>query len=326
MTKFVGNTGLIILKIIGILVITAVGVALIAAFIALIIFLGYAGNADVTTLFPINALTASLRPTIYICTFLVILIPLIGIILLALRIIFNSRRIAKSVGFSLLMVWIIALAIGIFSIAKNATDFKEKASFSEAIELQKNQQVYYLQIGEDRTVEENIIGGVNTKTITINGNDKDFDTPNSVGFDLHLIENGKPSIIKTYSARGKNFDAALNNAKEIEYYYIQKDSLLVFDSKSALKEGSLWRNQEVRIKLNIPAGTVLFIQKRFAIRFLQSQLYTCIDYQKDDEDLIKVIATKQGFTCKITEEEIKRQQQYNQENGIKDTVSTQLTF
>ena len=100
----------------------------------------------------------------------------------------------------------------------------------------------------------------------------------------------------------------------------------MFDSKSALKEGSLWRNQEVRIKLNIPVGTVLFIQKRFASRFLQSQLYTCIDNQKDDEDLIKVIATKQGFTCKITEEEIKRQQQYNQENGIEDTVSTHIAF
>lgn len=326
LAKFTGNTGLLILKIIGVIIITAVGITLIVAFIALIVFLGYAGNADVTTLFPINALTAALRPVIYICTFLVILIPLIGIILLALRIIFNRRKIAKTVGFGLLMIWIIALSIGIFSIAKNATDFKEKASFREAIELTNNQQVYYLQIGEERTVEENIINGQSTKTITIKGSDKDFDTPNSVSFDLHLTENGKPSIIKTYSARGKNFDAALNNAKQIEYYYTQKDSLLVFDSKSGLKEGGLWRNQEVRIKLNIPVGTVLYIQKSFARHFLQSQLYSCIDDEKDEEDLIKVTATKQGFTCKITEKEIKKQQQDNQEQGIKGSVSDLLTF
>ncbi|TKC00347.1 PspC domain-containing protein [Pedobacter cryophilus] len=325
--KFLGGTGKLILKIIGVLIITFVGFLLIAAFIALLVFLGYAGNTDVSTIFPINALTPALRPAIYVCAFLVIFIPLLGIILFIIRVLFNSRKLTRTIGFSLLMTWVLALAVGIFCIAKNATDFKEEASFSEATGLKTNtQNIYYLQMGEERTIQEDFVDGNRTKIITITGNDRDFDTPNRVDIDLHLVESGTPTLTKTYSARGKNFDMALRNARQIEYYYTQKDSLLVFDSHSELKEGSLWRNQEVRLKLNIPIGTVLYIQKQFASRFFQSQMYDCLDYDDDNEDLIKVVATKEGFTCQKTDKAIARQKEYNQENEIKDSVSTILKF
>jgi hypothetical protein len=325
--KFLGGTGKLILKIIGVLMITFVGFLLIAAFIALLVFLGYAGNTDVSTIFPINALAPALRPAIYVCAFLVVFIPLLSIILFIIRVLFNSRKLTRTIGFSLLMTWIFALAVGIFCIAKNATDFKEEARFSEATGLKTNpQNVYYLQMGEERTIQEDFVGGNRTKIITITGNDRDFDTPNSVNIDLHLIETGTPTLTKTYSARGKNFDMALNNARQIEYYYTQKDSLLVFDSHSALKEGSLWRNQEVKLKLNIPIGTVLYIQKQFASHFFQSQMYDCLDYDDDNEDMIKVVATKEGFTCQKTDKAIERQKEYNRENEIKDSVSTILKF
>ncbi len=327
LAKFIGTTGVLLLKIFGFFIITLIGIVLIAAFIALLVFLGYAGNTDVASVFPLNAIAAPLRSTIYICAFLVILIPLVGIILLAVRVIFNSRKVAKSVGFSLFMIWLIALGIGIFNIAKNATDFKEEASFSESVELKNNpKNVYYLQLGEERTVQENIIGSNKTKIITITGNDRDFDTPNSINVDLHLIENGIVSLTKTYTARGKNFDAALNNARQIEYYYTQKDSLLVFDSNSELKKGSLWRNQEVKLKLNIPVGSVLYIQERFANHFLRNQMYDCLDYRDDSDELIKVSATKEGFICNKTANTIERQKEHNKNNNILDSVSTTLTF
>lgn len=325
--KFLGGTGKLILKIFGVFIITIVGFFLVAAFIALLVFLGYAGNTDVSTIFPINALAPSLRPAIYLCAFLVVFIPLLGIFLFIIRVLFKSRKVTKTIGFSLLMTWVLALGVGIFCIAKNATDFKEEASFSEATGLKTNtQNIYYLQLGEERTIQEDFIGDNKTKIITITGNDKDFDTPNRVDIDLHLVESGIPTLTKTYSARGKNFDMALSNARQIEYYYTQKDSLLVFDSHSGLKKGSLWRNQEVKLKLNIPIGTVLYIQKQFANRFFHSQMYDCINYEDDNEAIIKVVATKDGFSCKKTDQAIERQKEYNKENEIKDSVSTTLIF
>ena len=324
---FIGKTGLLILKIFGFFVIGVVALTLILTFITLLVFLGYIGNTDASMVFPLNALAESLRPAIYISAFLVVLIPLIGIILFVIRILFNSNRIAKSVGFSLFMIWIIALAVGIFSLVKNATDFKEEASFSETIAIKDNpKNVYYLKSGSERTVTENIIGGSSEKTITITGHDRNFDTPNNVDIELNLIEKGLPSLIKTFTARGKNFDAALKNATQIEYYYHQKDSLLTFDFQSELWKGSLWRNQEVKLKLNIPIGSILFVEEKLARHFFQNQMYDCLDYDSDKDHLIKVVATKDGFVCDKTKKAIDRQKEYNTENNVTDSVSTSLTF
>lgn len=326
--KFLKGTGKLILKIIGFLIITIVGIFLISAFVGLLIFLGYAGNTEVSTIFPLNALAESLRPAVFISAFLVVLIPLLGIILLTLKVLFKSNTLSKSISFSLFMTWIVALAVGIFCIAKNATDFKEEASFSETIELKSNaQQVYYLQLKEERTIQENYVGkDGESKVITITGNDADFDSPNRIYLNLKLIENGNLSMLKTYTARGKKLNDALNNAKNIDYYYGQKDSLLIFDENSGLKESSLWRGQEVRIKLNIPIGSILYIQKNFALRFLNDEMYDCLKDSEYNEDYVKVIATKEGFSCQKTEDAIKRQKEYNAENGITDEIKETILF
>jgi phage shock protein PspC (stress-responsive transcriptional regulator) len=326
--QFLKGTGKLILKIAGFFIIAIVGISLISAFIGLLIFLGYAGNADVSTIFPLNALAESLRPPVFIAAFLVILIPLLGIILLTIRVLFKSTAITKSVSFSLFMTWIVALAVGIFCIAKNATDFKEEASFSETIQLKSNEQkVYYLQLREERTIEENYIGkDGETKVITISGNDSDFNTPNNININLKLIENGDLGMIKTYTASGRKLNDALNNAKNIDYYYGQKDSLLIFDENSGLKESSLWRGQKVGIKLNIPLGSVLYIQKKFAWRFLRDEMYDCLDNLNDNDEYIKVTATTEGFSCAKTASAIERQKEYNRENGIEDPVKETILF
>lgn len=326
--KFLKGTGKLILKVIGFFIITIVGIFLVSTFVALLIFLGYAGNTEVSTIYPLNALAESLRPAVFIAAFLVVFIPLLGIIAIMLKLVFRSNTISKTVGFSLFMTWIVALAVGIFCIAKNATDFKEEASFSETIELKNNpNNVYYLQLKEERTIQENYVGqDGETKVITISGNDTDFDTPNSVYIDLKMIENGNLSMAKTYAARGKKLNDALSNAKKINYYYGQKDSLLIFDETSGLKENSLWRDQHVRVKLNIPVGSILYVQKSFAYRFLRDEMYDCLDSDIDNEEYIQVLASKEGFICKKTLEAIERQKEYNLENGIVDIVKETILF
>lgn len=325
--SFLRTGGKIIFKILGIIIIICVGISLVGAFIALLVFLGYAGNSDVSTIFPLNSLDASLRPAVYICAFLLIFIPLLSIILFTVRVLFNGKGVSRNIGFSMLMIWILSLSVGIYCIAKNATDFKESASFSETIELKANpENIYYLEMSEDRTVTENILEGDANRSIIITGSDRDFDTPNSVDIDLNLIQNGPLSIVKNYSARGKNFEQALKNAHQITYYYSQKDSLLTFDHHSGLADGSLWRNQEVAIKLNIPVGSTVYIQRRLASQFLRNQMDDCLDYEDNDDEYVKIIATVEGFNCRKTEKVIERQKEYNKENNIKEDIKQSVIF
>jgi phage shock protein PspC (stress-responsive transcriptional regulator) len=327
LTNLMGTTGKLLIKALGFLIITIMCGLVVSAFVLLLVFLGYAGSADINGIFPLNALRESLRPIVFVATFLVLFIPLLGIIFFTLRVFFNNTTISRSIGFSLLMIWILALGTGIFYIAKNATDFKEKASFSESINLKSNtQNVYYLVGGEEHTLKEDIFNvDGNDRVVTITRSDKDFDTPNSVNIDLKIADNQFPSIVKTYSARGINFNAAINNAHEIEYYHLQKDSLLTFDYQSGLKDNSLWRDQQVNIKLNIPINSTLYIETKLAKRFFRNQMNDCIN---DDESVKYIIvkATKDGFVCEKTVDAMEWQKQNKENNDPKDSVTKEITF
>lgn len=326
--KFIGTTGKIILKIFSFLIIFSNSLLLIAGFIFLLVFLGYAGNTDINTIFPLNAIRTSLRPTLFICAYLVAFIPVLGIILFLLKVVFKSSFIARSTGFTLLKIWAVALAIGIFCVAKNATDFKEKASFKESIGLKTNSKnTYYLVGGEERTIQENISNnGSSNRIITITGDDRDFDTPNNVEIELKVAENEFPYMVKTFSARGKNFNQALSNAHQIDYYCLQKDSLLMFDTQSALKAGTMWRNQTVKIRLDMPINSILYIQHKLANQFFREQLDECMDDESDDTDLIMVKVTKNGFTCEKSKDAIKSQENFNKENNIELKVEKEIIF
>lgn len=303
-----------------------ISIMVIILIVCLLAFLGYSNNTEISTIFPLNALSPDYRTTVLVCGFLLILIPLVSILLLIFRVVFNSL-IGKSAGFSLLMIWILALGTGVYFLSKNMSDFKEEAAFNETVNLSPTiSKTYYLQVGEERTLQSVTPNG--GRNITIFGNDRDFDNPDKVNLDLQIADASKPVpvLIKSYSARGKNFKSALENARHIQYFYEQKDSLLNFDYKSNLRAGELWRNQEVKLILKVPVGTTLYIQQDLAYRLLNETPYDCIDSEADGTTLIKVTAEKDGFVCRKTEEAISNQKKWNLEHENTEEVKEFLTF
>lgn len=326
--KYLGSMGKLILKVIGICSMIFIGLLLTGAFIFLMVYLGYAGNTDIGTIFPLNIVNEEMRSVLFICVFLIVVIPLTALIFLLLRAVFNSKNIPSSINFSLLMIWIVALATAIFCVAKNATEFKEEASFSETTTLKTNpSQIYVIRLADERTFREEISGnGGSSKLIKISGSDRDFDTPNEFDLELQVSEGDRPVLAKTYAARGSNFEEALRNANQIDYYYQQQDSVLTFDYRFDLKGASLWRSQEVKIKLQIPIDSKLLIEKRMADRLFWHQLRKCIDYDANDDTLITLTATKNGFVCNKTPKAIEEERSYNKENEIDEEVNETVVF
>ncbi|MBC7655430.1 MAG: hypothetical protein H7098_13270, partial [Oligoflexus sp.] len=93
-----------------------------------------------------------------------------------------------------------------------------------------------------------------------------------------------------------------------------------------LKDGSLWRAQEVDLKLNIPVGSTLYVQKRFIDHFLRNQMYDCSDWSDEADTYVKVQATKDGFICQKTADAIERQKNYNKNNNIESEVKENIIF
>lgn len=328
LVNFLGNTGKMIFKFSGLCLMIFIGFLLIAAFVFLMVFLGYAGNTDIATIFPLNIVNQEIRPVLFICAFLIIVVPLIALLFLLLRVIFKSKTIPNSLNLSLAIIWIGAIAISAFFIAKNATEFKEEASYTETTTLNRtSSDTYILRLGDERTLREEQSGkGLNTKLIRISGSDRDFDTPNEFDLELKVSDGDTPILSKTYMARGSNFNDAINNAHQIDYYYQQKDSVLTFDHRFDLRGLSLWRSQQVKIKLQIPVSSTLLIEKRMADRLFWHQLNKCVDWGANPETLITVKATKNGFVCNKTPEAIEQEKEYNAERNIDEDVSDTVLF
>ncbi len=323
-----GVTGRVTIKFFAIAFILILGILLTVAFVFLMIFLGYTGSAEVETMFPLNMINEGLRPILLTCAFLVAVIPLISLIFILLRLVFNSRTISKNITYGLAAIWILAIATGTFFIAKISTDFKQEASYSETINLKANAaNTYILRLGDERTIQENFYGdSTSSRIIKISGSDADFDTPDDLDFDLKVAEGDLPTLSKTYAARGRNFNQALKNAHKIDYYYRQKDSVLTFDYHYGLKDKSLWRSQKVDIKLHIPVNSNLLIEKRLAERLFRYELDDCIDEDANDDSLIAITVTKNGFSCKKTADAIKEQKNYNSRKDVQEDVSGTVIF
>lgn len=326
--SFLGGAGKMVFKFFAMVLILILGILLTVAFVFLMVFLGYIGGADVPTIFPLNMIDESLRPIILTCGFLVSVVPLIALIFLLLRLVFNSRTISRNITLGLATVWILAIAIGTFFIAKISTDFKQEASYTETLNLKNNAtHTYILRLGDEHTVQENIYGdSLDTRIVKISGSDNDFDTPDDLDFALKVADGDLPILSKTYAARGRNFNQALKNAHKIDYYYQQKDSILTFDYRYGLKDASLWRGQKVDIKLHIPVNSNLLIEKRLAKRLFRYELDDCIDEDADDDSLISITVTKNGFSCKKTAEAIKDQKEDNSRHNVQEEVSDTVIF
>ena len=88
----------------------------------------------------------------------------------------------------------------------------------------------------------------------------------------------------------------------------------------------MWRSQKVDIKLQIPINSTLLIEKRMAERLFRYELDNCIDDEANDDTLIPVKVTKNGFSCNKTPEAIERQKKYNKEHEIEEDVSETVLF
>jgi phage shock protein PspC (stress-responsive transcriptional regulator)/uncharacterized membrane protein YcgQ (UPF0703/DUF1980 family) len=323
-TKIILNILQVIFKAFGYLLITIIGIWLVLSFIALLVFLGYLGNSEASTIFPLNALNVSLRAPIIISGFILIFIPLLSLGLFTVKIVSKNTLYNKTLSFSLLMVWVLALTTAVYCLAKNSADFKEQATYSENVPLEKTaQNSYTLSSNNERTLEDNSLNN----NVIISLNDNDFETPNNVDFILRITDKESPFLIRSFSARGKNYETAIKTAQEIKYFFKQKDSLLVFDDKSGLSEGSLWRDQEVDLVLNIPINSTLYIETKFAKRFLRNKIYDCYDYMSDDDKkLIEVKVTKDGFVCNKTAKAIEDEKKRNDENSLTDQIEKTVIF
>jgi phage shock protein PspC (stress-responsive transcriptional regulator) len=190
----------------------------------------------------------------------VIGIPLLLLIFAGLKLLFNFKTNTKVIGLTALTFWLLGIILLIslsFSQAKNY--MQSSTRYSDDISLQATQSdTLYLKTSNNIDFERNA-ENIDIDRIKIVIQDDKEIVIGKPTFDIEQSNSDKMEIVIKKKARGKSNEQASINAENIEYSWVQTDSLLVFDRFFTLPSHSKWKNQNLHITLKLPEGKIVFL-------------------------------------------------------------------
>ncbi|WP_316769013.1 PspC domain-containing protein [Pedobacter frigiditerrae] len=298
---FITVSGKIIMKFIAGVLIVSGFVALLALIICLAGFLGF-WDEDMYR-FPFSIINDGFRTEILVGAFITIFIPVLALVLFAIRVAFNKKAINKTVSFALLIIWLFGVSSTVYFATKISAEFQEHAELVQSNEL-KTYPTYVIDVdkGMEFSKEDSLAYNIKeldfgNRVIVDDNDDHPFRVPRNVRIEIEKSENGKTSMVQTYESQGKTFPIALRNAQNIDYKYTQKDSLLTLSPRLRLKRESIWRNQEVHISLKVPVGTRLLLNNNI-YNYLNFYYYRCSTEDNRESNYREWIMTEDGLKCK----------------------------
>lgn len=294
----------IIVKIIGAIVIFACALTLFSVVLGLLFALGFLNNGELDS-FPFNIINPGYQSPLYFSAFILVIIPLIALILFGLRVIFDRKIAGRTTSFALLIIWLTGLGMAVFYGSKVGAEFREEAKIEQKSEIAAF-PVYHLKLNTTGffTKEDSIRYGIDSKwnkgSIKISS---DF---GQIDFYIEKSDDGKSSLIKEFSARGRDFEQALKTAQKTGYRFVQTDSVLELDKYLYLPAKEPFRDQEVNVRLKVPVNTRLIIDSDLNQHLHGYNLRECLPDDSPWETPSEWIMTSEGLKCGTDSAEIKK--------------------
>jgi hypothetical protein len=189
----------------------------------------------------------------------------LAIIYLGLKLIFRFRANDRFFWIGALIAWIISIALSIIIIIYGISNLAEENTKTNSLQINiKHYKTLYLQANKNFTElsEKN--------SLIQTGDEIEY----FLSDDNHLFGKPRLDILKTSDieasinierkSKGSNNENAIENAKHILFDVIQKDSIIILDPYFEIPKVDKWRVQEVKLKLYLPKGCVIHIDKNLA--------------------------------------------------------------
>lgn len=216
----------------------------------------------------------------FIAATLLVTIPILALLYLGLKLIFRFKTNDRFFWFGTLVTWIIAIAVFTVIAVTSANLFSEESSKSQVLNLYtKPYRVIYFT-SNDKYLNINhltpLLKDDNKLEFLINDDKEIFGRPNMT------VEKSYDSTSSVYiekSARGSNFENAISNNRNIQFDVIQKDSVVLIDPYFKIDNNAKWRAQQVKIKIKIPVGTIVYFDPKIEplIRDADMSDYSMLD-------------------------------------------------
>lgn len=305
--SFLSGAGKLLVKLAGIFILLACFAGCVALLVGAVAFIGFRSGHP-TDFFPFMVVENQHADNVYICVFLTIFIPLLSIILLTLKGIFNVGNIGRSTGTVFLVVWLCSVGMLVFYAVKISSGFRESASFTQTVNLKPTaNNTYYLKLNEtkyfshDDSVRLDIKDHFKNMVVIDDDYNRYHDAPRSVTINIEKSDVKYPVLEEVYSAKGGNYDDALYNARNTSYVFAQQDSVLKFDYTLRKRPGRGWHDEEIELRLQLPLNAKVVIDTKLDNYFENNiNVYSCNQDNKRDSNLpATFVMTDNGLQCKV---------------------------
>lgn len=202
----------------------------------------------------------SLTTTLLISTFIITCIPLLLLIYAGSKMLFNFRSDNRTIMFSALGIWIAGIIIAVGTSLGAADVFSTNASVTDKFELQTTADTIYINIDETNFENMEETRYEINNTLVMMQNDKEV-LVSRPDFTIEQTSNEMPELRIRKSARGNKYKNAKENAENISYNYNNVGANLLLDPYFTITEDGKWRSQEVKIKLKLPKGKVVYLHE-----------------------------------------------------------------
>ncbi len=239
-----------------------------------------------------------------VALFIVVAIPVLGLIYAGVKLLFPFRANDKAIGLSSLGIWVGALVVLLIFGASEGMKYNTSARSSMTKELQMDsvKQIYLRTALSDKYENDYLeIGFGYHQDILVAEKNKDLVIMGRPDVDIIKSFGTKVEISLKKRARGVNNDVARKQADEIIYSYHVKDSVIMLDAYFELPPHIKWRDQELDIVLSLPVGTRIFLDE--TMQDLLQGIDNTEGYWSDDMVDKSWIMTEEGLSLFIKETE-----------------------
>ncbi|MGF1637540.1 MAG: PspC domain-containing protein [Cyclobacteriaceae bacterium] len=237
--------------IIGIILII-IGISVIVALIvATGVFLGVIAAGDVEMIYniPLVILKEDIRFLPGIALLFTLIIPFMVIAIVGFSIALKRLTISSKLGWSILAVWVVAIAVLSASIPPIIRQFNTYGQHSSS-------QTYDLK----------------EKVVVLRANKASGSPFSEVSMNIREHDEDKLVVETSFQAVGRDREDAVENARMLSYNFTQNDSILVFDTGAKFKENARYRVQELTINMLMPKGQKFIIEPEMRV-LLGNYLY-----------------------------------------------------
>lgn len=209
-------------------------------------------------LFLNHVYSGSLASTLLFSILIIIGIPILLIIYAGTKMLFNYVANSRPVFLTALGVWVIGIIIAISTSAGAIDVFSTDASSNELESLTFSSDTIFIELDENEINDYNDIQIEvnNFKLVVVNNEEILVSRPK---FTITSSNDDRIALkIRKYS-KGNNYRTAKSNAENLTYSYRTEGSTLKLDPYFLVKNNGKWRNQKVKLNLNLPEGKVVYI-------------------------------------------------------------------